>query len=292
MDWLVAVDVSESAEPLLTQAVAFAAAVGATLHLRAVLEPVVPSPLAVGQEPVATGHWEAIRAEATRRLNALAASIPEPMRGTAVVRVGDPASVIVEQSGSHDLVVLGTHGRKGLERLFLGSVAERVVRLCARDVLVLRHRARPIALDRGLRVVAALDARDPSRAVAARLRALATSELHVVNVLPSQAAMVTTGLLSAPADAPGAHPHYGWSRDHLQAFLADEGLSVVPELVLMQSGSAADELAAVAQALGADLVVLDHHRRRGLDRLAFGSTAERLVRVAPCAVWVVHPEER
>ena len=62
-----------------------------------------------------------------------------------------------------------------------------------------------------------------------------------------------------------------------------------PDLVLMQHGSAADELSAVAQAIDADMVLIDHHQRRGLERLAFGSTAERMVRVAPCAVWVVHP---
>lgn len=51
-------------------------------------------------------------------------------RSTATVAYGDPASVIVEaaQDASADLIVMGTHGRSGLERLMLGSVATRVVK--------------------------------------------------------------------------------------------------------------------------------------------------------------------
>lgn len=56
-----------------------------------------------------------------------------------VVR-GDPAARIVRlvEDLHCDLAVLGTHGRRGLSRLFAGSVAERVARLCERPVLVVR----------------------------------------------------------------------------------------------------------------------------------------------------------
>jgi len=52
-------------------------------------------------------------------------------------------------------------------------------------------------------------------------------------------------------------------------------------------GPAADEIARLARDRGADLVVCGSHGRRGLRRLAVGSVAERLVRVAPCPVLVV-----
>ncbi len=62
----------------------------------------------------------------------------------AVVRVGDPASEIVEWADEEgcDLVVVGTHGRSGIPRLILGSVAERVVRQAHVPVLVARNHAR------------------------------------------------------------------------------------------------------------------------------------------------------
>lgn len=50
------------------------------------------------------------------------------------------ASVIVEEAKrwSADLIVIGTHGRRGVDRLLLGSVAEGVVRLSAKPVLLIR----------------------------------------------------------------------------------------------------------------------------------------------------------
>lgn len=62
----------------------------------------------------------------------------------SVIRVGDPASEIVQYADEEgcDLVVVGTHGRGGIPRLVLGSVAERVVRLAQVPVLVARNHAR------------------------------------------------------------------------------------------------------------------------------------------------------
>jgi nucleotide-binding universal stress UspA family protein len=56
---------------------------------------------------------------------------------TSTIRRGDPARIIVEHAKAerHDLIVVGTHGRAGLAHLFLGSVAERVVRTAPVPVL-------------------------------------------------------------------------------------------------------------------------------------------------------------
>jgi nucleotide-binding universal stress UspA family protein len=56
---------------------------------------------------------------------------------------GDPAAVILDtaRGGSCDLIVMGTHGRTGLNRLVLGSVAERVVRKAPCPVLTVRANA-------------------------------------------------------------------------------------------------------------------------------------------------------
>jgi nucleotide-binding universal stress UspA family protein len=58
-----------------------------------------------------------------------------------VIEAGDPADVIcrtAERLGS-DVIVVGSHGRTGLGRLFLGSVSEHVVRHAPCPVLVVRH---------------------------------------------------------------------------------------------------------------------------------------------------------
>jgi nucleotide-binding universal stress UspA family protein len=57
-----------------------------------------------------------------------------------VVPMADPASEIVRQARSHDaeMVIMGSHGRTGIARVLLGSVAEKVVRLAPCSVLVVR----------------------------------------------------------------------------------------------------------------------------------------------------------
>ena len=59
---------------------------------------------------------------------------------TVLVRPGDPAEQIVRASKAAkvDLIVTGTHGRRGLKRLFLGSVAQKVVALASCPVLTVR----------------------------------------------------------------------------------------------------------------------------------------------------------
>lgn len=59
------------------------------------------------------------------------------------VRVGDPAKELLSEAAEHhtDLIVLGSHGRTGLERLLLGSVARKVLLHAACSVLIVRGRA-------------------------------------------------------------------------------------------------------------------------------------------------------
>ncbi len=62
---------------------------------------------------------------------------------TTMVVEGSPAKKIVELAADFDLVVMGTLGRSGLSKLFIGSVAERVVRYAPCPVLTVRARRRP-----------------------------------------------------------------------------------------------------------------------------------------------------
>jgi universal stress protein A len=60
-----------------------------------------------------------------------------------ILRIGDPANVILELANElhAELVVMGTHGRRGVSRLLLGSVAESVARSSPCPVLLLREGA-------------------------------------------------------------------------------------------------------------------------------------------------------
>src|ERR1022692_468095 len=99
---------------------------------------VVPQPIEVGQpillEPIpGMDPVEKLKTLAISKLNG---TIPYEID----VVMGDAASEIIDAVGRHhcDAVVMATHGRTGLKHLFLGSVAERVVRESAAPVLTIR----------------------------------------------------------------------------------------------------------------------------------------------------------
>jgi len=82
---------------------------------------------------------EEVNREQRRRLaELLEAEAPADVRVNTLIREGFAPEEVVAQvaDGGHDLVVMGTHGRTGLQRALLGSVTERVVRECPVPVLV------------------------------------------------------------------------------------------------------------------------------------------------------------
>ncbi|NGM68400.1 universal stress protein [Natronolimnobius sp. AArcel1] len=76
-------------------------------------------------------------------LEATAESIPDGVTVETALEAGDPARTIVSYADDHDCsqIVIGSHGRDGLARFLLGSVAETVVRRSAVPVTVVRPEA-------------------------------------------------------------------------------------------------------------------------------------------------------
>jgi len=138
---LVPVDFSELTDTVVRYGTELTAAGGTTVLLH-VLEPL---PLHVESAFGTFGNTEGllrIRENATKLLREVAGKV----QGRTVLtelREGKPAPEILEAARRHraQLVVLGTHGRGGLEHLFLGSVAARVVRKARCPVLTVRDPA-------------------------------------------------------------------------------------------------------------------------------------------------------
>jgi nucleotide-binding universal stress UspA family protein len=92
------------------------------------------------------GLADSIRTEAERALKARVAALRHATRATldltAIVRAGEPWQEILAaaEEGDADLIVMGTHGHRGVARVLLGSVAEKVVRLSPIPVLTIRTR--------------------------------------------------------------------------------------------------------------------------------------------------------
>jgi nucleotide-binding universal stress UspA family protein len=134
---VVPVDFSEPSDHALRVALDLARALQAELTVLHVLEvPMYPySGLGVAPVDLLTPAVE----PAEQSLKALMATIPPPGAGS-VLRIGTPVEQIlaVAKESQADLIVMGTHGRRGVAHLFMGSVAERVVRTSPVPVLTVR----------------------------------------------------------------------------------------------------------------------------------------------------------
>src|SRR4051812_25717784 len=141
---LVPVDFSESSHAALEYAVLLAKKFGATVDiLHAWQIPLVPGDAMLpgaGYSPVFT---QAVQSSAEENLGRLKAELRKELpEARAFLVMSDPATAILEQAEKgYDLIVTGTHGRTGIKRFALGSVAERVVRHAPCAVLVHRPRA-------------------------------------------------------------------------------------------------------------------------------------------------------
>jgi len=99
---------------------------------------------AAGFQPVPLDPYPYLEKDRQQQLAKLAREkIPGSVRYETLVINGDPAERVLEASRAleADLIVMGSHGRKGLSRIVLGSVAERVVRESSTPVLTAHSKA-------------------------------------------------------------------------------------------------------------------------------------------------------
>ena len=138
---LVATDFSECSKAALHAAAEWAKRVGACLDVIHVWSiPSFPLPPAFTGDPRANQLLVDLprqQAETNLQHFVQQASDAGIFVRNALLQFGDPAEVIgqIAERNGYDMIVIGTHGRSGLSRLMLGSVAEKVVRLATRPVL-------------------------------------------------------------------------------------------------------------------------------------------------------------
>ena len=143
---LVGLDFSDSSSEVLRTATALARTAGSELHLVHILPEPATDMLGISRADRGLGAVE--RLEKTREvLDELASEIVGSVkRVVGHIRVGKPDLEIAQLASDlrADLIVVGTHGYRGLDRLLLGSVAESLVRHAPCPVLTYRPKVTPI----------------------------------------------------------------------------------------------------------------------------------------------------
>jgi nucleotide-binding universal stress UspA family protein len=219
-------------------------------------------------------------------------------RGAEVIadlRVGLPSQAILEaaEERSVDLVVLGTRGLTGLQHLFLGSTAQRVVQHADCPVLTVH----PGDIDQHRQIRTVLVPTDFSRnaelstSVALDLLAKQPEETTLVLLHVYHLPYEYTAYGSIPTSLDYFKDVEGAAEERLRELaepLASEGLSVK---TVAREGYPPEVIVGEAEAIGADLIALGTHGRSGLTHLLLGSTAERVVQHASCPVLTVRRQE-
>lgn len=269
---LVPTDGSEPAIAALEHAASIAVATGATAHVLHVSE------TSDEDDPVA----EQIVAEGV--------SWVEDADATALgeSRSGSPSEETLEYAAEidADLIVLGTHARRGIERLVLGSVTEATVRRAERPVLVVSARSDTDLAYPYQRIVVGVDGSDHSTTALQRAVELASPSgtvhlLSVVDVTPINVEEPIRTQFEAAAKS---------IVSDVEDVARAAGAKTVETEVT--TGAPADEICSYAADVDADLVAIGTHGRRGVDRLLLGSVAERVLRTAPMPVLTVHTGDR
>jgi nucleotide-binding universal stress UspA family protein len=218
------------------------------------------------------------------------------------LREGSTAASILAKAEEMraDLLVLGTHGRSGFERLVLGSVTEKVLRQAACPVLTVPRAAAdavPVAPVLFKQIVCATDFSDCSLHAlnyAMSLAQEADATLTVVSVIelpPEVPREVHENVLAGPRSL---REYIAAAEEYARGRLTD----AIPETVraycrvetLLPKGKPYREILRVAEERHADLLVVGIHGRGALDRMFFGSTAQHLVRQAACPVLTLRRE--
>lgn len=229
-----------------------------------------------------------LAARNTERLEMLTEKAMAGVERQVAARLGTPANVsaVVDSGTPHAGVLARAEATSaGLIVMGPGRTADRVVRHATVPALIARHSRHGI-------VIGATDFSDPSlpalewAAAEARRRRSQLQLLHVVNV----GAFAFTG---APGvELPFVHGMSIREIDDLETAAKDRLLEALNRFdidgeAIAKSGPAAQTIAELAASASAELVVVGTHGRTGLARLTLGSTAEAVIRLAPCSVLVV-----
>ncbi|HLG57496.1 MAG TPA: universal stress protein [Vicinamibacterales bacterium] len=209
---------------------------------------------------------------------------------------GDAAAEILDRSNAipSDLVVMGTHGRSGFERLILGSVTEKVLRQATCPVLTVpRNSADAVPAPPVLftRILCAIDFSECSMHAldyAVSLAQEAEAHLTVAHVIEVPSTIATD--VDRPiTDRPRSLREYVAEveedrRAQLTQAVPDTVRTYCPVETVLATGKPYQEILRIAAEQKSELIVIGIHGRGGVDLLFFGSTTQHVVRRASCPV--------
>jgi len=204
-----------------------------------------------------------------------------------VIHQGNAPNCIlsVAQEQNTEMIVMGTHGRRGFDRLVLGSATDRVIRKATCPVLVVSsaaHKAlatEPDGRHRLRRIIYCTDFSNNSeraRGYAISLTAEYGAELTLLHVTESASDPATAKVTIAERTRELDKLVTGAERKNLRVSSA------------VRFGKPYEEIVRHATETQASLIIMTARGGDAVDRAVFGSTTYRVIQLGPCAVLAIH----
>lgn len=302
-DVLIPTDFSACADHAITHAMAVADRFDARLHILHVVNELDPDWYGItnAQDRVVKLR-DQIKREAHDRLKSLAPETQLYDFETTIALqlnfdVADAIRDYVDQQ-EIDLVVMGTHGRQGLQRLMLGNVADKIVRHAPCPVMTVRQEVPgpgegdEVSIEK---ILSPIDFSDHSKkalrtaktfaaAYEARLHLLFVAEQRIVPTF-SDTGIPGVGVVEMD---PEIVENAEEALKQLNQTIEGPEIESTYEV---REGSVSEDIIDVTETEGIDLIVMATRGLTGVDRFLLGSNTERVVRVAPCPVLTIPPED-
>jgi len=234
-------------------------------------------------------HFQSICVDAQQKLQEFAKShTRNGVQPDCLVDAGVVTEAILSfaEAQKVDLIVMGTHGLKGVDRFMLGSVADKVLRKARCPVLVIPKPRYDVVAPEGepgsvqlRRVVLCTDFSDPShRALEYALSAAAEYDaeltlLHVLEHIPSSA---------------NIEEAIAMATKQLDRLIPPEGVKAAKIKTMVRIGKAYQQIIEFSLEIQADLLIMAVRGRNALNLAVFGSTTYRVIQLGSCPVLAVH----
>lgn len=293
---LIPLDGSKTSERVLP----FARALAGTLKLPVeLLEVVDVSAVSAPGGSEKAPHLDALIAEGEREcrehLKMVAGEFPGSKVGCMVER-GTPADVIIERAAADKgtLIAMATHGRSGVNRWMMGSVAEKVLRGSESTMFLVRadEDARPDGTAMIRSIVVPLDGSELAESVLPSAVEIAKS-LDLEVILCRAYELAASAYYGSEDNLPNYDAMLLNLKNEVEGYLTDKaaslkqaGLAKVSWIAL--AGAGADEIVRYTRGHPDALIAMCTHGRSGVRRWVLGSVTERVVRRSEDPVLVVH----
>jgi nucleotide-binding universal stress UspA family protein len=278
------VDFFPAADAAVNYAAGLAANYFAGIHLLHVVTPVVTGgfEFSLDTREITT----TMKQKAEEELSALAAKLKEAGISTDYeVCVGDVYEEIKQaiEDLKPEIVVMGTHGRRGVERWFMGSTTEKLLRHSPVPLITISASGEKVEAPRFSRILVTTDfSEGTSDALAYAFSVAQENEskitlLHVIH--------------EVTADVSGKYREslIEGVEKQLEDLIPPEATTWCDVNTQVEIGVPYRIIPRVLQDEKIDLLVMNIHGKGMLDRALLGSTAERVVRMARCPVMLIPP---